>query len=422
MSRSRRVVVPALTAAAGLVLAGIATGLAAGPADAHHGKTGKTFTVQSGTTLSGYDAATTKNGTTYVAWIGDKTSTPGLRSLHLCVLKTSSRSCVGGVQTTSALGESSAANVKVVVTGGKVELVWIAQLASNSGEFSGVFGTNTLSHKKLGTSVAVPGAPSLGTLTSAIAHKGGGVSIAALGESGTLDKRAYYYPTVSATPKTFKRPYFVGNAQLADNGKRTVLTTSQYGSLSGKVAVASKPSKGSKWTGFKNVKGSYTRGNIEQVITAGKKIRMVGVSAKAIYTPDSWTFKGKSFGKPKASGDHNDISSIDLTTDGSGRLASVDSESGGLMVSNFGKGSSTARFLFKIKQTQAGGPAQITTRANGHGFLIWGIEKQGVSGQVLKAQAIKLPKPPKKHRHHHHHHRNARIGTAGLAFESRGRS
>jgi hypothetical protein len=420
MSRSRRVVAPALTAAAGLVLAGVVTGLAAGPADAHRGKTGKTFTIQSGTSMSGYDAATTKTGTTYVAWIGDKASTPGLRNLHLCVLKTSSKSCVGGVQTTSALGDSSAANVKVVVTGSKVELVWIAQLDPNSGEFSGVFGTNTVSHGKLGTSVAVPGAPSLGSLTSAIAHKGGGVSIAAVGESGTLDTGAYYYSTVSATPKTFKRPYFVGNAQLADNGKRTVLTTSQYGSLSGKVAVASKPSKGGKWTGFKNVKGSYTRGNIEQIITAGKKVRMVGVSAKAIYTPDSWTWKGKSFGRPKASGDHNDISTIDLATDRSGRLVSVDSESGGLMVSNFGKGSSTARFLFKVKQTLAGGPAQITTRANGRGFLIWGIEKQGIPGQVLKAQAIKLPKPPKKH--HHHHHRNARIGTAGLAFKSRGRS
>ncbi|HEX3930966.1 MAG TPA: hypothetical protein VHW64_09690 [Nocardioides sp.] len=411
MQRSRRVAVPALTAVAGLVLASAVAGLAAGSAGAatpDRGKTGKTFNLQSGTTLSGYDAATTKNGTTYVAWIGDKSSTPGLRNLHLCVLKTKSKSCVGGVQGTTALGDSSAQNVKVVVSGNNVELVWIAQVDPDSGEFSGVFGTNVVSHNKLGTSLAVPGAPTLGTLTSAIAHKGGGVSIAAVGEVGTLDRRAYYYSTVSATPKTFVRPYFVGNAQLADNGKRTVLTTSAYGSLSGKVAVASKPSHGSGWTGFKNVAGSYTRGNIEQIVRAGKKIRMVGVSAKDIYTPDTWTFKGKSFGKAKKSGDGNNISSIDANSDGTGRLVTVDEESGGLMVANFAKGSHAYRFLFKVKQTIAGGAPQITTRSNGRGFLIWGIDKTGVTGQILRAQAIKVPMPPK----HHHHHRGAH-GHAG---------
>jgi hypothetical protein len=418
MPRSRRVVVPALTTVAGLVLAGAVTGLA-GPAGAAGGPKGKTFTIQSGTSMSGYDAGTTKNGTTYVAWIGDKSSTPGLRNLNLCVLRTSSKSCVGGVQTTSALGESSAQNVKVVVSGNKVELVWIAQVAPDSGEFSGVFGTNTVSNGKLGTSVAVPGAPTLGSLTSAIAHKGGGVSIAAVGQVGTLDKRVYYYPTVSATPRTLRQHYYVGNAQLADNGKRTVLTTSQYGSLSGKVAVASKSSHGSKWTKFKNIKGSYTRGNIEQIVTAGKKIRMVGVSGKAIYDPFTWTWKGKSFGKPTSSGDHNDISTIDASTDKSGRLVTADEEVNGIMVSNFGKGKKAGRFLFKVKQTYAGGPAQISTRSNGRGFLIWGIEKQGITGQILKAQAIKLPNPPKKH--HRHHHRNAHAGTAGRLSEMHGR-
>lgn len=421
MSRSRRVVVPALTAVTGLVLAGALLGLGAGPAGAR-GATGKTFTLQSGTTLSGYDAATSKNGTTYVAWIGDKSSTPGLRNLHLCVLKTSSKSCVGGVQTTSALGDSSAQDVKVVISGGQVELVWIAQVAASSGEFSGVFGTNTVSHNTLGTSVAVSGAPTLGSLTSAIAHKGGGVSLAAVGESGTLDRRAYYYPTVSATPKTFVRPYFVGNAQVADNGKQTVFTTSQYGSLSGKVAVSSKRSSGTTWKSFKKVKGSYTLAGAERLVNAGGHIRMVGASGKAIYHPFTWTWKGKSFGKPKSTGDHNDISAVDAITDGHGRLITADVEVGGIMVSNFGKGSHAARFRFKVKQTFAGGTAQISTRKNGRGFLIWSIEKPGVIGQVLKAQAIKLPVPKKKHHHHHHHHRGAQPDAGGAAFASHGRS
>lgn len=391
MPRSRRVVAPALISAAGLVLIGASTGVTVGPADAAGGPTGKSITLKSGVALSGYDAATTRDGTTYVGWIGDDPNNPSLRQLHLCVLKLSSKSCVGGVQTASALGASSAQNIKVVVTGGQVELVWIAQVAPSSGEFSAVFGTNVVSHGTLGTSVSVPGAPTLGSLTSAIAHKGGGVSVAALGGSGTFDQRAYYYRTVSATPTTFKRPYFVGNAQLADNGKQTVLTTSQYGSLSGKVAVASKPSNGTKWTGFKNAANSYTAGGIERLLTAHGHIRMIGVSAKAIYTPDSWTWNGKSLGKPKPTGDHNDIFSLDTATDASGRLVSVATESGGLGVSNLGTGSHGSRFLFKVKQTLAGGPAQISTSASGRGFIIWGIEKTGVTGQILQAQAIKLP-------------------------------
>jgi hypothetical protein len=386
MRRPRRALVPMLVPALGLALT------AAVPVGAHAagGPVGKSITIKSGVALSGYDAATTKDGTTYVGWIGDDPSNPNLRTLHLCVLELSSKSCVGGVQTASALGSASAQNVKVVVTGGQVELVWIAQVAPDSGEFSGVFGTNTVSHGTLGTSVAVPGAPTLGSLTSAIAHQGGGVSLAAVGEVGTLDQRAYYYPTVSSTPTTLQRPYFIGNAQLADNGKQTVLTTSAYGSLSGKVAVASKSSGGTKWSSFKNVANSYTAGGLERLVTAGGHIRMVGVSAKAIYTPDSWRWNGTSFGKPKASGDHNDIFSLDTATDGSGRLVSVGTESGGLAVSNFGTGSHAARFLFKVGQTQAGGPAQISTSTSGRGFIVWGIEKTGVAGQILKAQAIRL--------------------------------
>jgi hypothetical protein len=420
MPRSTRAAVPALTAVAGLVLAGTTAALATGPASAAaRGATGKSFTIQSGTTLSGYDTATTKKGTTYVAWIGDKASTPGLRSLHLCVLKTRSKSCVGGVQTTSALGDSSAKDVQVVISGGEVELVWIAQVGPDTGEFSGVFGTNTVSHGTLGTSVAVPGAPTLGTLTSAIAHKGGGVSLAAVGEVSTFFKRAYYYATVSATPTTFKRPYFVGNAQVADNGKQTVFTTSAYASLSGKVAVTWKKSKRTKWKAFKKVKGSYTKAGTERLVNAGGHIRMVDVSGKAIYQPFLWTWRGKSFGKPRSTGDHNDISSVDAVTNSSGHMVTADVEVNGIMVSSFTKGPHAARFLFKVKQTFAGGPAQISTRAKGRGFLVWGIEKSGVVGQVLKAQAIKLPKP---RRHRHHHHRGDLRGRLDKSAETRGRS
>jgi hypothetical protein len=132
------------------------------------------------------------------------------------------------------------------------------------------------------------------------------------------------------------------------------------------------------------------------------------VSAKAIYLPNSWTWKGKTFGKPKPTGDHNDIFHLDTATDGSGRLVTVATEGSGLGVSNFGKGSHAAFFQLKVKKTLAGGPAQISTTSKGRGFVVYGIDKTGVTGQVLLAQPIKLP--VLKHHHHHHHHRTAAGG------------
>ena len=330
---------PALIAVAGLALAGVVTGLAAAPAGAagrtdrqdHHHPV-RHHAVRLRRRPRPRTARRTSRGSA---------TSPAPRAcatLHLCVLKTSSKSCVGGVQTTTALGDSSAQDVKVVVSGNKVELVWIAQVDPDSGEFSGVFGTNTVSHGRLGTSVAVPGAPTLGSLTSAIAHKGGGVSLAAVGEVGTLDRRVYYYPTVSATPKTFKRPYFVGNAQLADNGKRPCSPPASTAR-----SPARSPSPRSLPTapggpGSTNIAGSYTRGNIEQIVTAGKNIRMVGVSAKAIYTPVHLDVEGQVV--RQAEGERRPQRHLHRRRRHRQQWPSrhVDSESGGLMVSNFGKG------------------------------------------------------------------------------------
>ncbi len=386
MSRTRRALVPALTTAVGLAMT---AGLTA-PVQAAGGPTGGVITIRSGVSLSGYDVATTSDGTAYVGWIGDDSGDASLRQVHLCVLKPGASGCTGGVQTASALGPSSAQDLKVVVTGGHVELVWIAQVGPSSGEFAAVFGEATVTGNALGASATIPNAPTYGTLTSAIPGKNGAVTVAVLGNS-TLDNHVYYYPTLTSSPKSFTRPYFVGNAQVADNGKQTVLTTSQYGSLSGKVTVASKPSNSTQWKSFSTVAQSYTLGGVERLQTAGGHIRLVGASTKALYTPYVWNWNGKSFGKPATTGDHNEISSIDTTTDGSGRLATVDSEVGGLAVSNFAKGDRPARFRLKVKDTYAGGSAQIATSPSGRGWVIYSIEKQGTPAQILKAQAIKLP-------------------------------
>jgi hypothetical protein len=400
MSRPHRVRVPALISATSLLLAGSLTGFGAGAAHATGGAYGKRVSLQSGISLSGYDAATTQDGTTYVGWIASVYNDPALRQVHLCVLHPGSRSCVGGVQTTGSLAPSAAQDLHVVVAKGQVELVWDAQATLGSGDFSGIFGVARVVGGHLQPATAVPGAPTYPTTTSVIATKSGDVSAAVIG-AGSNDNKVYYYKTLTSTPKTLTRHYFIGNAQLADNGHQTVLTTSAYGSLSGRVSVAHKPSSASSWSGFSTVKHSYTGGNVEKLQTAHGKIYLLGMSDKALYTQYLYRWKGASFAGPVSTGDHQGISSFDPTTDASGRLASVSAQVGNFAVSNFGHGSGkAAEFHVKVKQTFAGGPVQITTSPSGRGWLVYAVETTASTGDLMYAQPIRLGGLTKKvHKH-----------------------
>lgn len=385
MRRPRRALAPVLIPALGLTLAAIA------PVGAHAsgGPVGGRVHLQSNIALSGYDAATTKDGTTYVGWIASSYNNTVLRQVHLCVLHPGSGSCVGGVQTTPSLAPSAAQDMHVVVAGGQVELVWDAQAAPSSGDFSGIFGVAHVTNGHLGAATAVSGAPTYPTMTSVVVTKSGDVSAAVIGNSSN-DNKVYYYKTLSSAPKTLTRPYFVGNAQLADNGHQTVLTTSQYGSLSGKVSMTYKSSSSTSWRSFKNVGHSYTGGNIERLYTAHGKIGMLSMSDKDLYTPYLYRWNGKTFGHPTTTGDHQEVSSFDSTTDASGRLASVSTEVGSLAVSNFGGGTRAAEFRLKVKQTFAGGRAQLTTSPSGRGWLIYSIQTDNSTGDLLYAQKIRL--------------------------------
>src|SRR5580692_10365429 len=100
----------------------VATAAAHAGAAPRPGLTAAPITLASSTTLAGgYDAATTAAGTTYIAWLGD---TGAGRVVHLCVLPAGATGCSGGVQSTPSLGTSSAAGMHVILTPGKVTLVW----------------------------------------------------------------------------------------------------------------------------------------------------------------------------------------------------------------------------------------------------------------------------------------------------------
>lgn len=384
MPSLRRAVGSGLVPALGLVLA-VAVPVAAHAAG---GPAGSRFHLESNIAMSGDDAVTTKDGTTYVGWIADPYNNPALRQVKLCVLHQGSSSCVGGVQTADSLAASTAQDLHVVVTGGQVELIWDGQAGPSSGNVSGIFGVAKVSNGHLGASTAISGAPTYPTMTGVAVTKAG-VSAAVIGTSSN-DNKVYYYKTLTSPPTTLKRPYFVGNAQLVDNGRQTVITTSSYGSLSGRVSVAHKASSASAWSGFSNVGHSYTGGGIEKLYTTHGTIWMLGMSDRALYTPYRYRWTGSKFTAPASTGDHNDVSSFDSTTDASGRLAAVSTEVGNLAVSNFGAGPTAAEFRIKVAQTFAGSIPQITTSASGRGWVIYSIETDNSNGDLLYAQPIRL--------------------------------
>jgi len=340
--------------------------------------------------LSGYDAATGPGGTTYIGWISSSYTNTNLRQVHLCVINLGSGSCAGGVQTASALSPSGAQDLHVVITSGHVELVWIAQVGAATGQFSAVFGSATVTNGVLGTSTSISGAPTYGTLTSVIANRSGGVTAVVIG-NGTYDTHAYYYPSLTSTPKALIRPYFIGDAQVADNGMQTVVTTSQYGSVTGAVSVAHKGSNSSVWSKFSSVRQSITMGNIERLVKAHGVIYLLAGSTNAYYPGFTFRWGGRAFGPPVSAGDPNDVWSHDATTDASGRLASVSAEVGYLAVANFGAGQRPAEFRMRVSQTFAGGPAQLTTTPSGRAWLIYSVETSSSTGVLLYAQRIHLP-------------------------------
>jgi hypothetical protein len=385
MRRLRRVLAPTLATALGTALA--VTGSV--EARASGGTSGSRIAITAHQSFSGYDTLTASNGTTYVGWISSDDNGTAGRQVHLCVLHYGASSCAGGVQTADALSTSQSTGLRVVDAGGTVELVWIAQVAPSTGDFSGNFGVATVTGDVLGASSAIPGAPTLGTLTSVIAPSSGEVSAAVIGNS-VKDDTVYYYPTLSSTPTALQRPYFIGNAQLADNGQQTIMTTSQYGSLSGKVSMTSKGSGASTWKPFSNVAHSYTGGNIEQLRVASGHIWMLSMSDRALYTPYLWRWNGSSFGTPTATGDHHDVSSFDAFSDASGRLVNVSTEVGHLAVSNFGTGQKAVIFNLPVRETYAGGVAQISTSASGRGWVVYSVQTDTTTGDFLYAQQIHL--------------------------------
>ncbi len=382
---------PAMTAASAAVNRPSAPANQA-TAAAEPGRTANPIVLANNVELSGYDAATGPNGSTYIGWIADSGSG---RQIHLCTLPPGARTCKDGIQTVASpggsLGSSSATGLKVLVSSaGEVTLVWIHDdTASEGGPMGSEIATASSSGDgTLDTAVDVAAAPSFGYLLDA--RIGPGNDIWVVMEPTGLHPKLLINGDINnpaSSITSLKPPYDVGEAQLRFDRSQAVLAVQQAGRISVPVAYAAYTN--AHWSSFHKVAHTWTSDAVLGLADTTTGIRLVTSVNNADYYPVVWSWNGSSFGRPTPTGDHNNCSpgSHDLVADGSGRAADVSRECDDVAIANLPDTRHAAVVRFNIHGTFAGGDPQLTTTPRGTGWVVWSQEST-VSPKLLAAPIL----------------------------------
>ena len=382
LRRSRITAAAAVCAlAASLTAASYVETSAAVPA----GPSGPTIVLEDQADLAGgVDAATDPStDISYVGWISDNATNAQLREVHLCVLPVEAKACTGGVLTASAIDGPSAAGIQVEVTApGVVTLVWFHQ----SGLTAGKLATATYANGVLTPSVDVADAPSNGLLFDVVPGPDGQLWALTRNDSGTgqnLQVRA----GLAGVPQPLTAPWLVGHASLAFAGSKPIVIASQAGSISGAVHYSS----GLPFTSFQPIPKTWSLGVFHDLVTTKKGVRMIGSEDTADYRLVVARWKSSGFSKPRLIGENQACPAltIDLVTDGSGRLANVSERCGKLGVYNLPDTKNAAIERFASGGTISGAP-QITTTTRGYGWVAWSILSP-LQGSKLMVRPVRLP-------------------------------
>jgi hypothetical protein len=376
--RSRRVVAAASCVAAILALAGPVSAASAAPARpaasaAGPGRTGSTITLARKVELSGYDAATDAAGTSFIGWIGAANDNPADRVIHLCALPRGATRCAGGIASTSALGSSSAAGLRVLTTpGGKVTLVWqYSTAASESGPDGDEIATSTRqSDGSLSDATDQATAPSFGAmLDAAIAPDGSIWVVTESGSQTTVQLR----PGFGHAAVNLTAPYEVSSARIAFGGGDEVLGIQKGGAIT--VPVSYAVNAGSGWSKFRAVSRTWSGAGFGLVHTASG-IRLIATVNNADYWPVVSRFSHGSFTRPQLTGDRHNCapSTHDVVADSSGRMADVSIECDDLALANLTDTLHAAVVRINGGGTFSAGTPQLTTRPSGRGWVVWSIE------------------------------------------------
>ncbi len=398
--RRSRVIAALAAGAIGLPMLATAAGSSAGAAApnsleragvherlAPPGPFGSTVTLEDQATFSGgVDVAVDpSNDTAYVAWIGDNANDAATqREVRLCVLPARSATCSGGIRTISAIDAPTAAGIQVEVTApGVATLVWFHQ----SGLSTGKLATATYSGGVLAPGADVTDAPSFGTLFDVVPGPGG--SLWALTQSDSSHgSQMQVRPGLSGAAQNVTAPWMVGNASLAFAGTKPIVTAARAGQIADPVYFAT----GTPFGSFKAVPKTWVLGVFNDVVATKHGVRVVSSEAQAGYRPVIGKWTGSAFSTPKLIGENKACPALtlDLVSDGSGRMANVSARCGKLGIYNHPLAVKAATTYFGSGGTIAGAP-QIGTTTRGYGLVAWSILSPSGTANKLLARWVRLP-------------------------------
>jgi hypothetical protein len=376
-----------LTAGPAAFAAGPAASNATDPVAAGAGLTGTPITLANNAEFSGYDAATDASGKAYIGWIAD---TGAGRKVSLCTLPRGAKSCAGGIQTVDSLGDSSAQDLRVLVTpGGEVTLVWFhdTPASENGPQGSEIAIASSQSGGPLSAPHDVATAPSFGSMFDAVAGPGG--TIWTVTQSSGVTSKLQIRPGFTNPPVTITAPYVVGAARLRFSGSTAVLAIQKDSFITQPVSYAFRTS--GPWSSFHAVAHTWTSDSDLGLASTPSGVRLLASVANADYFPVVSRWTGSGFSAPALTGDRNNCSpsSHDPVSDASGRMADVSIECSDLAIANLTDTLHAAVARVNVHGTFANGDPQLTTAPSGRGWVAWSIES--THGNKLLVAPLVLP-------------------------------
>jgi hypothetical protein len=390
-----------LCAAAGLMLVAVAVAVAS-PAAAHRssGSIGKRVTLATGQDFGNYDVAADAAGTAYIGWLS-ASHTQSVREVHLCKLPPNANSCVGGVQTTSAIEGSTASGLRVLSTpsGGKVTLVWVHDTAaSQTGPEGAEIAEATAVHGlNLSTASDVADAPSNGSLMDV--EFGPNFSIWTVARPPLPLQKLQVHPGLAAPHVTVSTPFLVGGAQIAFTKGKPIMAIDKDGAVSESARYAAGTAAG-HFGAFHRVSGTWTNA-LSVLKGTAHGVRLIATSGPDFYRPAIAKWNGHGFGRPALTADHNACapSTHDASTDASGRLLDVSIECAQIAVADYVNDDTAAMYRFPVGGTATFTP-QIASGARGIATVVWSKQTDAANGDIL--QVLRLALPDTTHSVHKH--------------------
>ena len=191
-----------LTLVAALATASIGTTTATAQAAsaAKPGPIGPRVVLQDQGAFTGFDVAYDAAETAYIGWIGSVNTNNAERQVHLCTVRPNTSVCAGGAQTISAIGDSTASGLRVLVTpGGAATLIWYreAVVPAFQGRDGRIAEATSQSGGALTPAADVEDAPSNGEMYDAVVAPDGSLWTA----TETATTNAFELARASAVPR-----------------------------------------------------------------------------------------------------------------------------------------------------------------------------------------------------------------------------